>query len=258
MAGAAVRKKFEALVTAAYIDGTLSDAERQILHQKAAAMNLSRIDANDILTLGQQRKLTVTIPATAQEREALLEDLIEVVAADGRVEAPEYHLLARFAETLKISLPDLRQRVNRRMQKGQGETRQEPRRETVRTPPRAPQSPPSAPKVEAPEVELPKVELPKFEAPQFAASALPPMAVPGPVFIESTMSKDPRVDDLPPVTLQLLKQSIMFDTEADSIAAISRTLSIPADEAARIRGKILAAFPDLRPAQPLKVPSRPK
>jgi uncharacterized tellurite resistance protein B-like protein len=256
MAGAAVRKKFEALVTAAYIDGTLSDAERQVLHQKAAAMNLSRIDANDILTLGQQRKLTVTIPATAQEREALLEDLIEVVAADGRVEAPEYHLLARFAETLKISLPDLRQRVNRRMQKGHGETRQEPRRETVRNAPRAPQPPPSSPKVEAPRIEVPKVEIPKFEAPQFAASALPPISTPGPVFFESAMSKDPRVDDLPPVTLQLLKQSIMFDTEADSIAAISRTLSIPAEEAARIRGKILTAFPDLKPAQPLKAPSR--
>ena len=253
MAGAAVRKKFEALVTAAFIDGTLSDAERQVLHQKAAALNLSRIDANDIMTLGQQRKLTVTIPPTAQERETLLEELIEVVAADGRVEAPEYHLLARFAETLKISLPDLRQRVNRRMQKGHGETRPQPRQETVRTAPRTPEPPPATPKYESP-----KIELPKFENPKFSGAALPPMAAPGPVFFESSMSKDPKVDDLPPVTLQLLKQSIMFDTEADSIAAISRTLNIPAEDAARIRSKILSAFPDLKPNQGHKVPGRDK
>ena len=243
MAGAAVRKKFEALVAAAFIDGTLSDAERQVLHHKAAAMNLSRIDANDIMTLGQQRKLSVTIPATTQERESLLEDLIEVVASDGRVEAPEYHLLARFAETLKISLPDLRKRVNNRMQKG--------RRETVRTSPRAPEPPPPPPKVD-----LPQMEIAKFENPKFSGEALPPMAAPGPVYFDSAMPRDPKVDDLPPVTLQLLKQSIMFDTEADSTAAISRTLGIPAEDASRIRAKILAAFPDLKPAQSFKPPTR--
>ena len=253
MAGAAVRKRFEALVSAAFIDGTLSEAERQVLHQKAAALNLSRIDANDILTLGQQRKLTVTIPPTAQERETLLEELIEVVAADGRVEAPEYHLLARFAETLKISLPDLRQRVNRRMQKGHAENRPQQRQETVRTAPRTPEPPPAMPKYESP-----KIELPKFENPKFSGEALPPMAPPGPVFFESTMSKDPKVDDLPPVTLQLLKQSIQFDTEADSIAAISRTLNIPAEDAARIRSKILSAFPDLKPTMGHNTPGRGK
>jgi len=256
MATAATRKKFEALVSAAFIDGTLSDAERQVLHQKATALSLSRIDANDILTLGQQRKLTVTIPATTQEREALLEDLIEVVAADGRVEAPEYHLLARFAETLKISLPDLRQRVNRRMQKGRGETRPEPRQETVRTAPRKPEPPPAP--APPPKFEAMKYEPPRMETPKFAADALPPMAPPGPVFFESSMSKDPKVDDLPPVTLQLLKQSIMFDTDADSIATISRTLAIPAEEASRIRGKILAAFPDLKPGASGRAPTRTK
>jgi uncharacterized tellurite resistance protein B-like protein len=253
MAGAAVRKKFEALVSAAFIDGTLSEAERQVLHQKAAALNLSRIDANDILTLGQQRKLTVVIPSTAQERETLLEELIEVVAADGRVEAPEYHLLARFAETLKISLPDLRQRVNRRMQKGNAENRAPQRQETVRTAPRTPEPPPPVTKYESP-----KIEPPKFENPKFSGEALPPMTVPGPVFFESAMSKDPKVDDLPPVTLQLLKQAIMFDTEADSIAAISRTLSIPSEDAVRIRSKIISAFPDLKPTQGHKTPGRGK
>jgi uncharacterized tellurite resistance protein B-like protein len=261
MAGAAARKKFEALVAAAFIDGTLSDSERQVLHQKAAAINLSRIDCNDIITLGQQRKLNVTVPPTTQEKESLLEDLIEVVASDGRVEAPEYHLLARFAETLKISLPDLRQRVNRRMQQGRGETRMESRRET--RPPTTPAPPPRRVEPAAPpppkQMEMPKYEAPKMmEAPKFAADALPPMT-PGPMVYESSMSKDPKVADLPPVTLQLLKQSIMFDTEADALANISRTLGLPPDEAAKIRAKILAAFPDLKPSSGHpRIPTRGK
>jgi hypothetical protein len=60
--------------------------------------------------------------------------------------------------------------------------------------------------------------------------------------------RETKVGDLPPVTLQLLKQSIMFDNESDSVAAICRTLGIPAEPAARIRQAILEAFPDLKPA----------
>ncbi|MBI3857610.1 MAG: TerB family tellurite resistance protein, partial [Planctomycetes bacterium] len=138
MVNAAVRRKFEALVSAAFIDGYLAESEKDILNKKASAMGIPPREVNDILFLGQQRKLSVSIPPTSLERDALLEDLIEVVTADGRVEAPEYHLLARFAETLKIPLPELRTRVNRRMQQGQSETRVEPRRETVRSAPPRP------------------------------------------------------------------------------------------------------------------------
>src|SRR5439155_9520385 len=135
MVDASTRRKFEALVAAAFIDGYLAEPEKEVLQQKAAAMNIPPREMNDILFLGQQRKLSVSIPATSLERDALLEDLIDVVTADGRVEAPEYHLLARFAETMKIALPDLRLRVNRRMQgSSERNTTADPRRETVRAP----------------------------------------------------------------------------------------------------------------------------
>src|SRR5258708_17794810 len=116
MPDSATRRKFEALVAAAFADGFLAEAEKVVLEQKAQRMGLSTREMHEIIGLGQQRKLSISIPATAAEREALLEDLIEVVAADGRVEAPEYSLLARFSESLKISLPDLRLRVNRPIQ----------------------------------------------------------------------------------------------------------------------------------------------
>jgi len=276
----ATRRKFEALVSAAFIDGYLSEPEKEVLGQKASAMGIPQREVNDILFLGQQRKLSVSIPPSSLERDSLLEDLIEVVTSDGRVEAPEYHLLARFAETLKIPLPELRMRVNRRMQ-SRGETQVAPRKETVRndkpfdsaasTPlgtspgkPR-PQPPPGPKRPEPPRQQAPAPAPPPppptFEAAKFSAQALPPMtsipamapatpmAPPGPIqYAESAVFKDPKVADLPPVTLQLLKQSVMFDTESECIANIGRTLGIPPSQAADIRAAIIAAFPDLKPA----------
>ncbi|HLY72530.1 MAG TPA: hypothetical protein VKU80_00290, partial [Planctomycetota bacterium] len=153
-------------------------------------------------------------------------------------EAPEYSLLARFAESLKISLPDLRVRVNRRMQGlSDRNTRAQPRRESM-----PPAPPPGPRRVEAP----PRPSPPTHESAPFMQTPTP-MTAPPPTPLPKEFPNEPKVADLPPVTLQLLKQSIMFDNETDSVAGISRTLGIPADRAAQIRLAILDAFPDLKP-----------
>jgi len=235
MADAAARRKFEALVAAAFADGYLADAEKDVLQRKAERLQIPAREMHEIIGLGQQRKLSIAIPSTAAEREALLDDLIEVAAADGRVEAPEYSLLARFAETLKISLPDLRLRVNRRMQgRSDRNTRTEPRRESRGG---APAPPPPTP---------PPPEAMSFEAVQFSQPPQPTIPA-NPPPAQAAFPHQPKVADLPPVTLQLLKQSIMFDNEEDSIQNISRTLGLDPRKAAEIRTAILTAFPDLRP-----------
>lgn len=223
------------MVAAAFADGFLAEAEKVVLQQKADQMGLSTRDYHEILGLGQQRKLSIGIPATAAEREALLEDLIEVATADGRVEAPEYSLLARFAESLKIGLPELRQRVNRRMQ--QVRSGSAPQTAVRRESAPAPRRPDPAPAPPASSFEAPRF-------PQTAPPVPPSMTVPR----SAEFPKETKVADLPPVTLQLLKQSIMFDNEADSIAAIGRTLGLSAEASAQIRLAILNAFPDLKPA----------
>ena len=236
MADAAARRKFEAMVDAAFADGYLADAEKDVLQRKAEKLQISNREMHEIIGLGQQRKLSIGIPATTSEREALLEDLIDVAAADGRVEAPEYSLLARFAETLKISLPDLRIRVNRRMQGlADRNTRVEPRKETVRSDPRRPAPGPA-----------PAQQAMSFEAVQFSQPPTPTVQASS-AASDAKFPHQPKVADLPPVTLQLLKQSMMFDNEADSIQNISRTLGISAEKAAEIRLAILTAFPDLKP-----------
>jgi uncharacterized tellurite resistance protein B-like protein len=228
MADASARRKFEALVAAAFADGYLADAEKDVLQRKAERLQIATREMHEIIGLGQQRKLSIAIPSSAAEREALLDDLIDVAAADGRVEAAEYSLLARFADTLKISLPDLRLRVNRRMQgRSERNTRPEPRLEAPAPPPPAPQAM-------------------SFEAVQFSQPPQPTIPA-NPPPEQAAFPHQPKVADLPPVTLQLLKQSIMFDNDEDSIQNISRTLGLDAGKAAAIRSAILAAFPDLKP-----------
>ncbi len=253
MADAYARRKFETLVAAAFADGFLAEPEKEVLQQKASALGLSLREVHETLGMGQQRKLTIALPATSLERDQMLEDLIDVVAADGRVEPPEYALLARFAELLKIGMPDLRQRVNRRMQ-----AQAAPRTQVRKEPPRAPAPPPPVrstqtrplppppPPRPAPARPGPAVEAAVFESPKFPEASAPSISR-GPAMMESSLPAEPKVGNLPPVTLQLLKQSIMFDNEGDSIVYIGRTLGIPPSEAATIRSQILAAFPDLKP-----------
>ena len=76
---------------------------------------------------------------------------------------------------------------------------------------RPPQPPPSR----APE--LPPAV---FEGPTFSQDSRPP-APHGPIRMESSLPPEPKVANLPPVTLQLLKQSIMFDNDVPRDVLIS-------------------------------------
>src|SRR5258708_1931379 len=135
MPDSATRRKFEALVAAAFADGFLAEAEKVVLEQKAQRMGLSTREMHEIIGLGQQRKLSISIPATAAEREA---------------GAPKSRLLAGFPDALKFPLPALRRRGTRRMQGlGAGNPRTQPRRESP-PPPAAPSRPPAPRRVESP------------------------------------------------------------------------------------------------------------
>jgi hypothetical protein len=105
-----------------------------------------------------------------------------------------------------------------------------------------------------PEPPRPPSPPPPPEPPKFSAEALPPPSAPK--HIDATFPQHVNVANLPPVTLQLLRQSIMFDSESDSTLYISRTLNVLPSEATEIRQMILAAFPDLKPGSQQIRPNR--
>jgi len=220
------RRAFGTLVLAAFADGRLTEDERLVLHRKATEMKVPIRDMNEIIEQGQQGRLSVSVPGTTREREALLDSLIDVVCADGRIEPPEHHLLAKFAGHLKLSLPDLRQRVKDRMD-----------RKTTRTGARPLPAPASA-----------SAAATSPQAPPSLASAPAsgPLIPHGPVLLDHPKLVDPKIEGIPPVTLHLIKQAIVFENDADAAGYIERTLGVSKDEARRIFAEVLAAFPGLQ------------
>jgi uncharacterized tellurite resistance protein B-like protein len=259
------RRAFATLAAAAFIDGDFSAREREVLHRKALQLQISQGVMEEMIELGRRGRLAVSVPKERAEREALLDHLIDLVVADDRVEAAEHHLLAKFASHLGVALPELRQRVKERMSGRR--TQKRPKEEaaaerTVRPP--APDAPSIRTGHPAERLE-PRPEPTPLAAgipysseertePAPAVLTLPP----GPVQLRPSRPAELGVRDVPPVTLQLLKQAISFESEADAVRYVERTMGLEKPEAEQLVREILQAFPDLKPgAQRLQSRLRP-
>jgi uncharacterized tellurite resistance protein B-like protein len=265
------RRNFATLVAAAYSDGLLTEVERQVLHRKATELDIPVRLMNEMLALGEQGKLAVTLPQTREAREALLDDLLAIVTADGRVEAPEHHVLTKFASHLGISAPELRTRIRDRMDReatGRQQPRPKPPPEARRAPAPEPAPDPVA-RHESPLVPSqgrgpdPSRELLHADAPPPIASnprapsgpefkPLPP----GPIQLDGPRQIGAGIAGIPPVTLELLKTAIQFEPEPEAVRYIERMLSVPAAEAKRIFGEICRAFGIRAGSQQLGHPPR--
>jgi uncharacterized tellurite resistance protein B-like protein len=243
-----VRRKFATLVAVAFADGKLADSERQLLDRKAWSMDLPAGLLRELLDLGRQGKLSAAMPATAGAKAELLDEMIDLVCADGRVEAPEHHLLAKIATQIGLPLPDLRARVRERMDRRTSSAPRPPGKPPAAEPPAVPAGDSGMKNFGVGVAAVGRVEKSGEEH-----TALPP----GPVRLEGPQMAPPQVADLPPVTLQLIKQAIAFESEVDALHYIQRTLGVADAEARRVYASILAAFPDLRPgSQQLRAPRK--
>jgi len=254
-----VRRRFATLVAVAFTDGKLADAERQLLDRKAWSLDLPPGLVREFIDLGRQGKLAVSMPATDRAKVELLDEMIDLVCADGRVEAPEHQLLARVNSMLGAAIPDLRARIRERMDRRAAAPPSPPgprpaeaagpsAAQAGRRPPPAPEATPA--KARAVPVESPMknfgVGVTDAGHVEKAGEDRPPLP-PGPVLLEGPRMAPPQVADLPPVTLQLFKQAIAFENEEDALHYIERTLTVPQAEAQRLYAAIVSAFPDLKP-----------
>jgi uncharacterized tellurite resistance protein B-like protein len=238
MVNAADRRAYATLVAAACVDGDLSAPEREVLHRLATDYDIPVGIMREIIDQGVQGKLAVAVPPGQAERETLLDDLIDVACADGRIEASEHHLLAKFSSHLGLRLPDLRARVRQRLQE---RSKPAPTPRPKAAPPEPPRGSPLAAREE------PK---PEFARAVFqAAHETPhvPALPPGPITLQPPSLIEGRGIDLPPVTLHLLKQAILFETTPDALRYVERTMNVTKPEAEALMGRILEAYPDLKP-----------
>jgi uncharacterized tellurite resistance protein B-like protein len=118
---AATRRAFTSLVACAAIDGRIADAERQYLARKASEFGISRGEADEFIQKGLQGAFTVAIPPTPAGKQALFDEMLDIVCADGRLESQEKQLMLRFSSHLGVDPGDLGQRVRERLNQRRNE-----------------------------------------------------------------------------------------------------------------------------------------
>lgn len=95
---------FRFLVAAALADGQLDEAEKPVLLQAAAHFGLSREQAGAVVREIQGGGPSLAwLPADAAQRGRLFETMVEVVAADGRIDPRELQLFESLAPRFGLS-----------------------------------------------------------------------------------------------------------------------------------------------------------
>ena len=240
MVNAASRRAFETLVAAAFVDGELDVKEHEVLHRQAEDLGIPNGLLRELLDKGRAGKLQVSMPQDPVTREALLDHLIDVAVADKRIEGPEHHLLAKFANQMGIKLPELRQRIRERLDRQPPKPRRiEPKEEVIEV------------------IDEAHPEIHRQTAAPLAPPSPPEGQVglpPGPVTLDGPrLGGAEDVAGLPPVTLGLIKQTILVETPPESIRYVERLLGVTRPEAEEVVAKVCAAFPELKPgALPLR------
>lgn len=237
MVNPASRRTFETLVAAAYIDGDLDDKERLVLHRQATELGIPNGLFRELLDKGAAGKLQVSIPQDPVTKAALLDHLIDVAVADTRIEGPEHHLLAKCAQQLGMKLPELRQRIRERMDRKPAPPRRiEPKDEVIEV------------------IDETHPKLHEKTAVPLAQPATPDAGIglpPGPVTLDGPrLGGAEDVAGLPPVTLGLIKQTLLVETPEEGVRYAERLLGVSRPEAEEVIAKVRSAFPDLRPAAP--------
>jgi len=242
MVNAAARRSFETLVAAAFVDGDLDAREREVLHRQATDLGIPAGLFRELLDKGRAGKLACHIPQDPVTKAALLDHLIDLAVADTRIEGPEHHLLAKFAQQLGMKLPELRQRIRERLDRRPAKPRKiEPKDEVIEVIDDA-----------APELHRRTAEPLAPPSPPEGAVSLPP----GPVTLDGPrLGGAEDVAGLPPVTLGLIKQTILIESPADAVRYVERLLGLTRPEAEEVVAKVRSAFPDLKPSS---LPVRPR
>ena len=241
MASSSARRAFSTLVAAAFVDGELDDTEREVLHRKATQMSIPNRLMNDLIDRGAKGKLRISVPANAGERTEVLGDLVDVACADGRIESSEHRLLSKFASHIGVATADLRALVRERMnRKSAPAAPREPKiriiEEVEPTPEETPEPRRPAPPLhqDHPDIE----ELEEAEGLKGYTS--------GPFEYDDSANTPSADQEIPPVTLGLLKQAILFDTERDALRYVERVMNVERPEAQNIIRTILRDNPEIR------------
>jgi uncharacterized tellurite resistance protein B-like protein len=82
------------LVVMSAADGSLAEEEISLLFDRCAELGLSEEDLEKAISFALSSEASLILPTDPKQQEAVLEDLIRMMAADGRLEESEKRLFA--------------------------------------------------------------------------------------------------------------------------------------------------------------------
>ena len=101
------RQQLRNLVVMAFADGSLGEREVNLVADRCVELGLDEYDLQKAVEFGLGDGAAVEIPGERVECEALLRDLIRMMAADGRLEEGEKRLFALAAAKMSLSTADV-------------------------------------------------------------------------------------------------------------------------------------------------------
>jgi len=99
------------VVVMALADGSIGQREVALLAQRCAELGLGESELHRALLHGLDDSAALDLPHDTHAREALLVDLIRMMAADGKLEESEKRLFALAAAKMKVPADDLKRLI---------------------------------------------------------------------------------------------------------------------------------------------------
>ena len=106
------RQHLRNLVLMAFADGSLGEREVNLVADRCVELGLDDYDLSLAIKSGLSDGAMLEVPSGQSEREALLRDLIRIMAADGRLDEGEKRLFALAAAKMSISAADVERLID--------------------------------------------------------------------------------------------------------------------------------------------------
>lgn len=107
------RRQLRSLVVMALADGSLGEREAHLVADRCAELGLDEYDMRKAVEYGLADDAAVSIPTDRGEQVALIEDLVRMMAADGRMDEGEKRLFALVAAKMSLPLDDVDRIIHR-------------------------------------------------------------------------------------------------------------------------------------------------
>ena len=106
------RRHLRNQVLMAFADGSLGEREVNLVADRCVELGLDDYDLSLAIKSGLSDGTRLEVPDELSEREALLRDLIRIMAADGRLDEGEKRLFALAAAKMSISASDVERLID--------------------------------------------------------------------------------------------------------------------------------------------------